>query len=113
VTARGHHRGTADFIALRASSVLLLPLAVWLLWSVVAHAGADFEAARAWAARPRNAILLALFLVIGAFHMRIGAAEILTDYLAGGSAAVIRLLNWLVCLMAAGAAVYAAVRLAF
>lgn len=108
-----HHRGTADFIALRASAVIMLPLVVWLLWSIVAHAGADYEAARAWAGRPQNAVAMALFIVIGAFHMRIGAGEIVTDYLHGGSAGVVRVLNSLVCLIAAGCAVYAAASLAF
>ena len=108
-----HHRGTADFIALRASAVVLVPLVVWLVWSAVAHAGADYETARAWAAKPRNAILTALLIAACAFHMRIGAAEIVTDYLGAGARGIVRILNWLLCLSAAGAALWAAATLAF
>lgn len=111
--SKPHHRGTADFIALRSSAVLLLPLVGWLLYQGVLLAGADYETARAWAGKPLNAVATALFIVIGAFHMRIGAGEIVTDYLHAGTAGVVRVLNWLVCLFAVGAAVYAAVALAF
>jgi len=111
--SKPHHRGTADFIALRSSSVLLLPFVVWLLYQAFALAGADYETVRAWASRPANALAMAAFIAVSAFHMRIGAGEIITDYLKAGSAGVVRVLNWLVCLFAAGAAVYAAAALAF
>lgn len=107
------HKGTADFIALRASAVLLLPLTAFILWSGVTLAGADYEAARAWASRPINAAAAALFVAVGAFHMRAGAAEIITDYLSGAAAGIVRLLNWLLCLIVAGTAVWAALTLAF
>ncbi|MEQ1929345.1 MAG: succinate dehydrogenase, hydrophobic membrane anchor protein [Parvularculaceae bacterium] len=105
------HKGTADFIALRASSVLLLPFVVWALYSAVDLAGADYETVRAWASRPLNAVPMALFIAISAFHMRTGAAEILTDYVHPGG--VFRILNTLACIFAAGAAVYGAIALAF
>lgn len=111
--SKPHPRGTADFIALRASSVLLLPFVAWLLYQAVALAGADYETVRSWASQKVNALALAFFIVVSAFHMRIGAGEIITDYLRAGSAELVRVLNWLVCLCTVGAAVYAAAALAF
>ena len=71
------HKGTANFIALRASSVLLLPLVGWFLWGAVAHTGASYAEMRGWLSAPITAVLMGLLIVIGAFHMRIGMNEII------------------------------------
>jgi succinate dehydrogenase / fumarate reductase membrane anchor subunit len=107
------HKGTADFIFLRASSVILLPLVLWFLYAVLSLSGADFAAARDFASRPLNAVLFALFIVVSAFHTRIGMAEIITDYIHDGLKPVLSLVNWLVALGIAGGALWAAYRLAF
>jgi len=82
----------------RLTAVLLLPLVLWFLWSVVAHAGDSFSAAKAWAGQPKNAILLGAFITIGAIHMRIGLMEVIEDYIHGGINRVLNALNWLVAL---------------
>ena len=95
------HKGTANFIALRASSVLLLPLVGWFLWGAVAHTGASYAEMRGWLSAPITAVLMGLLIVIGAFHMRIGMNEIIDDYAHGGFRGVWKLLNLFVCLGAA------------
>lgn len=91
-------KGTAAFIALRASAVLLLPPVVWFLWSAVAHAGASYAEMRDWIAAPRNALMMGALIVVGAFHMRIGMNEIIDDYAHGGLRGVWKFINFLVCL---------------
>lgn len=96
------HRGTATFIAQRASAVLLLPLVVWFLAGAAAHAGASFDDMRRWLSAPLTAVLMGALIVIGAYHMRIGMNEIIDDYSGKGFRRVWKLLNLFVCLGAAG-----------
>jgi succinate dehydrogenase / fumarate reductase membrane anchor subunit len=100
------HKGTANFVAQRASAVLLLPLMVWFLAGAVAHAGASYEEMHAWLASPFNAVCLGLLIVIGAFHMRIGLNEIIDDYIGSGARGVCKLLNLFACLGAAALGVW-------
>ncbi len=106
-------KGTSSFIAMRASSVLLLPLAAWFVWSVAKHGLADYETARDWAARPRNAGLGALFIALSAFHMRIGLQEVIEDYVHDGFKGGLAALNWIAAIAVAIAGGFAAWRLAF
>ena len=71
------NKGTATFIAQRASAAFLVPLVVWFLWGAVAHAGSSYDEMRAWISAPVNAILMGLLILIGALHMRIGLNEII------------------------------------
>ncbi len=92
------HKGTSTFVIQRATAVLLIPLGAWLLFSIVAVLGADYAGARAWLAQPINGILVGAFVVIGAFHMRIGMAEIIVDYIQSWVKDVLLVVNWLVAL---------------
>ena len=107
------HKGTSTFILQRATAALMIPLVLWFLIGMVSHLGADFEAARAWAAHPLNAILLALLVVIGAIHMRIGMAEIIADYIHGGLKGVLSALNWIVALAVIAGAAWAVYTISF
>ena len=106
-------RATRTFIAQRASAVLLLPFVIWVVWSLAALAGAEPSRMRAWLAEPVTAVLFAAFIVISAFHMRIGLAEIIEDYVHSGAKGVFMTLNWLAAIAVGAAAIYAAYALAF
>lgn len=107
------HKGTGTFIMQRATAALLIPLAIWFLVGMVSHLGGDYEAARAWLAKPVNGGLFAAFVAIGAWHMRIGMAEIIADYISSGLRAVLNFLNWLVCLALIAGAVFAVYTVSF
>ncbi|MBI1391183.1 MAG: succinate dehydrogenase, hydrophobic membrane anchor protein [Alphaproteobacteria bacterium] len=98
-------RPTSTFAAQRASAVLLIPLALWFLWSIAAHAGDDLAGAQAWLGHLHNKLLFGAFVAVGAFHGRIGLHEIIEDYIHGplnatlnalaiAAAAAITLLTW-------------------
>lgn len=107
------HKGTGTFIIQRATAALLIPLGIWFLVGVVSHLGADYDAARAWLAQPLNGVLLGLFIAVGAWHMRIGMAEIIADYIYSGLRTVLDILNWLVCLALIAGAAYAVYTVSF
>jgi len=91
-------KGTSVFIFQRASAVLLAPLALWFLFGVVSHLGADYGQARAWLANPINGLLFGALIAIGAMHMRIGLMEVIHDYIHSWVKGVFLLTNWLIAL---------------
>lgn len=106
-------KGTATAIALRATAVLLIVLGVWLLFHFVALMGADYDAARAWVAKPFNGGVLAAFIGIGAWHARMGMAEIIIDYVRDWPKDVLLFLNWLVAMGAIIVSLWAIYSLSF
>ena len=107
------HKGTSTFIIQRATAALLIPLGIWFLIGVVSHLGADYASARAWLASPVNAVLLALFISVGAWHMRIGMDEIIADYIHGGLRRVLSGLNWLAALALIAGVLWSLYNIAF
>ena len=107
------HKGTSTFIIQRATAALLIPLALWFLISVVTHLGADYAAARAWLAMPLNAVLMFVFIAVGAWHMRIGMEEIIVDYIHSGLRRVLSLLNWLIAVSVIAGAGWAVFNVSF
>ena len=107
------HKGTSSFVFQRASAVLLLPLAVFFMISLVAHAGDSFVEMQTWLSAPLNSIALGGLVVIGAFHMRIGMQEVIVDYIHGVLRGVMLALNWLVALAVTALAAYSVYQLSF
>ena len=65
----------------RLTSIALIPLSLWFVWSVVHLAGAPYAAVRAWGASPVNATLL-LALVAATFeHLHLGVQVVAEDYI--------------------------------
>lgn len=106
-------KGTSTFIIQRASAVFLIPLGAWFLIGVVGHLGVDYMAARAWVADPVNGVLLGAFLIIGVWHMRIGMAEIILDYVYSWAKDVLLFINWLFCLALIAAVAWAVYQISF
>lgn len=106
-------KGTSGFILQRASAVILLPLGAWVLFNIVAHVGADYSKAKAWLTSPFNSILLGSFVVVGAFHMRIGMGEVITDYIQGTMRDILSFLNWVFSLAVIVATLYSVYSLSF
>lgn len=82
---RAHNLGAAGsgvghWWSQRFSAILLVPLTVWMVWSLLVLVGADYAAARAWIAAPWNAAM-ALLLVGATFHhARLGLQVVIEDY---------------------------------
>lgn len=74
------HAGLHHWKAERISAIALIPLTLWFVWAVVAHAGAPYVAVRAWAGRPVNAALLLALIAMTFHHTALGVEVILGDY---------------------------------
>jgi succinate dehydrogenase / fumarate reductase membrane anchor subunit len=106
--------GTQHFWSQRVTAVALVPLAIWFAASLVSLAGADLPTMRAWLGAPLPALFMVLFLAVGFWHLKLGLQTIIEDYVHGeGSKLVLLLANAFACVVVAGAAILAVLKLAF
>lgn len=110
--AAGH--GVGHWIGERVSAIALVPLVLWVVFSIVRLARADHAQAVAWVRdNPLNPVLLALFAAIGFWHMHAGMRVVVEDYIAKASSkAALLLLNLFVCVLAGGLAVFSILQVA-
>jgi len=106
--------GTHHFWLSRVTGLALIPLSLFAIGLVLSLSGSDFTAARAALAQPVVAILLAFFIVISVYHMRLGMQEIIADYVHGELTKLLTLiLNSTFCLLVGAASLFALLRIAF
>ena len=105
--------GAGEWTAERLSSLILVPLTLWGLWSGFALSGGGYDGALAWFGSPVNAVLLAVTLLVSVWHMQMGLKVIIDDYIhkPGSRAAILGLIG-LFCVLLAAAGVFFIVRLA-
>lgn len=72
--------GTEHWWEQRMTSLALVPLGLWFVFSLAAMAGADYAAVQAWIASPVTATLLILFIGIAFHHAAAGMQVVYEDY---------------------------------
>lgn len=72
--------GTDHFWAQRISAIALVPLILWLTFSIASLPGMDYIAIREWLSQPFNAIVMILLIVAGFAHARLGLQVVAEDY---------------------------------
>ncbi len=65
----------------RRTAVLLIPLTLWLLFSVASLSSGDYIVVHSWLSQPQTLILLGLFVLISGHHAYLGVQVILEDYI--------------------------------
>ena len=105
--------GAGEWLQERLSSLILVPLTLWGLWSGWALSGAGYDGATAWFRSPVNATLLAITLLVSLWHMNMGLKVIVDDYIHKPASrnAIVGLIG-LLCLVLAVASAFFIVRLA-
>lgn len=73
-------RGTLHWWRQRLSAVALLPLSLWFIYELTTLNSLEYGAARAWAAAPATAVLLALFIPTLFYHAQAGLQVVVEDY---------------------------------
>jgi succinate dehydrogenase / fumarate reductase membrane anchor subunit len=115
---RGHgagHGGTGHFIGQRFSALALLLLAPWFVVSAaLSMPGPSYVAAIDFLSQPVNAVGVILLIGATIYHMRIGAQEIVEDYITKPLTKTLLLaVNTLLCIALAAAAVFAVLNINF
>ncbi|MEX0915683.1 MAG: succinate dehydrogenase, hydrophobic membrane anchor protein [Wenzhouxiangellaceae bacterium] len=72
--------GVEHWWAQRFSAILLVPLTLWLVWTLAVLAGADYAAARDWIGAPWNAAMAVLLVGSSFYHARLGMQVVIEDY---------------------------------
>ena len=65
---------------IRISAFLLAPLGVLALWFIAGAVGKSYEGVRAELGRPFPAFVLIAFIIAAMYHARLGADNIIEDY---------------------------------
>ena len=73
--------GAAHWLSERLTSIALIPLGLWGVYSVLNLARIGYDGAVDWLRSPVNAVLLVLTLAISFLHMHSGMRVILEDYI--------------------------------
>lgn len=81
----------------RRTAVALVPLSLWLLFSLVRHIGAPYQQAYEWVANPVVAVVLIIFISALFIHAKLGLQVIIEDYIAdlSGQQAILKISNLL------------------
>jgi succinate dehydrogenase / fumarate reductase membrane anchor subunit len=73
--------GTHHWWMQRVTSLAMLPLMLWLAFSLAAKAGAPWEVMAEWIGRPVNAVLLIVLTAVGFYHTAHGLQVVVEDYI--------------------------------
>lgn len=89
------HSGAHHWLMMRYTSIGLLVLSLWLLFSLLGLNDLSYKTVRAWAAQPLSATGLALLTVVSFWHSQLGLRELIEDYVHehGNKVACLALLN--------------------
>lgn len=77
------HDGTHHWWLMKITSLALIPLTLWFVWSVLGLVGADQVAVAAWLKQPLHAVMMLLFLGFTLHHSANGIQVVLEDYMRG------------------------------
>ena len=72
--------GVEHWWAQRFSAILLVPLTVWLVWSMAVLTGADHAAAVSWLGAPWNSAMAIVLAGALFWHARLGLQVVIEDY---------------------------------
>jgi succinate dehydrogenase / fumarate reductase membrane anchor subunit len=106
--------GTGHWWAERVTSVALVPLTLWLFFSLLGLPALEYAPVRNWLAQPINAFAAVLTVAVAGYHAHLGTTVVVEDYVhvQGAKLAALLLLRFLFVLFG-GAAVFAILRIAF
>lgn len=72
--------GTEHWWLQRVTAAALVPLLIWFVASLIAHAGGDYPSVAGWLRSPPVAAIMAALLVAMFWHMMLGLRVIVEDY---------------------------------
>ncbi|MDP9084173.1 MAG: succinate dehydrogenase, hydrophobic membrane anchor protein [Pseudomonadota bacterium] len=106
--------GTGHWWAQRVSAVALIPLTLWLLFSLLSLPSLDYVTVKTWLAFPMSGLLAVLLVAVLTYHSYLGTTVVVEDYVhaAGMKLFGLLLLRFLYVLVG-GAGIFAILRVTF
>ena len=114
---KGHgsaKEGTGHFWVQRLTAIAMIPLVLWLCFSVASLPGMSQEEIRAWLSGSFTAVMMIVLVLVGLYHAKLGLQMIIEDYVGNHgtrTAAVIAVT--LLCGFLAILGVFSVMRIAF
>ncbi len=95
------------------TAVALLPLSLWFVAAIIAHTRSDYGAFVAWIGTPLTSSLMILLLSALLYHMALGLAVVIEDYVHSGVRFAAIVAIRLGCIALAVVGIVAVLRIAF
>jgi len=106
--------GTAHWWAQRVSSIALIPLTLWFVFSVWALPALDYATVRAWLSLPTSGLAAVLLVAVSTHHSYQGSIVVIEDYVHSAGMKVLSLLLLrFIYVLVGGASIFAVLRVAF
>lgn len=106
--------GTGHWWAMRVSSVALVPLSVWFLFSLLSLPAVDYDTVKAWLALPISSFLAVLSVTVLTHHSYLGTMVVVEDYVHGAALKSVTLMSLkFLYVLCGGAAIFAILRVSF
>ncbi|TCS63607.1 succinate dehydrogenase, hydrophobic membrane anchor protein [Varunaivibrio sulfuroxidans] len=75
--------GVLHWWSQRMTSVALVPLSLWFVYSVITLTGADYQAFQYWLSEFGNTVFMVLFILTLFHHAQLGVQVVIEDYVHG------------------------------
>lgn len=106
--------GAGEWLMERVTSIILIPLTLWAIWSGFDLAGKGFEGASYFLQDQTNAVLAGLTVGFTLWHMYTGIKVVIDDYLSKpATRGLLLFVNLVACAGLAAATLYAIAKIAF
>jgi succinate dehydrogenase / fumarate reductase, membrane anchor subunit len=105
--------GTAHWWSQRVTAVALIPLTLWLVFSLMSLPALDYDTVRTWLSVPISGFLALLLVAVTAYHSYLGTTVIVEDYVHGNGMKVLTLTTLkFLYVLCAGSGMFAILRVA-
>jgi succinate dehydrogenase / fumarate reductase membrane anchor subunit len=105
--------GVGHWMSERISSVALVPLSLWGVFSALNLARVGYDGALLWLHAPVNAVLAFLLVLVAFQHMHSGLRVVVEDYIQKpGTKVTLLLLNLFVCVLFGALALFSILKVA-
>lgn len=105
--------GTEHWWVQRLTAVALVPLGLWLLFSLASLDASSYPAIVEWLRQPLTGILLLLTVLVVVYHSYLGVQMVVEDYVGGSAKVVVLILSAFGHVFICVAALYSILRVAF